>query len=403
MNVKLAAVLARQAALREAARAGVRVPKVSVTALCAELGISRPTYYEAEQRFAVEGLEGLMPRSRRPQCSPRQTPVDVEDEIVRLRKQLHDDGWDNGAVSIRYWLTKNGFAAPAVSTINRILGRRGLVEPQPQKRPKSADKRFQFAERNGCWQADAFEWRLADGAKVVVFQIEDDCTRLDLYDLAAPAETGAAAVAAFLKAVELHGPPAMLLSDNGVAFSGRRRGWESALEKVAAAIGCRTIQSSPYHPQTNGKNERAHQTCQRWLRRQPPPATLAELQAQLDRYRELYNTSRPHQELGMKTPAAAAAEAAVAVAEPAADPCPHRVHQLKVKAGGDIAVADWAISIGRAYAGQTVTVLRNGDALTVLLGTKLLFEHTLDHTRHFQRRSPNAGQRDTGPPVSTMS
>ena len=403
MNVKLAAVLARQAALRDAA-AGMRVPKVTVTALCVELRISRPTYYEAERRFNDDGLDGLLPRSRRPRSNPNQTPAEVEDEIVRIRKHLQDGGWDNGAVTIQYWLTQNGFPAPAVSTINRILLKRGLVEPQPQKRPKAANKRFQFTERNGCWQADAFEWRLADGSKVVIFQIEDDCTRLDLYDLAAPAETAAAAVAAFLKAVELHGPPALFLSDNGVAFSGRLRGWQSALEKVAAALGCRTIQSAPYHPQTNGKNERVHQTCQRWLRAQPPAHTLAELQQQLDRYRELYNNVRPHQALGMKTPAQAAAQAPVAIPEPPATDRPQQhVHRLKVKAGGDIASRDWAISIGRKHAGQTVTVLRNGDSLTVLLHTKLLFEHTLDHTRYFQHRSPTAGPPNPNPALSTMS
>jgi len=169
VDVKLAAVLARRAARQEGALGGVRVPMISVKALAAELGISRQTFYEAERRFAEEGLEGLIPRSRRRRLSPNQTPVDVEDEIVRLRKQLADDGWDNGAVTIRYWLSKDGCHTPALSTINRILTRRGLVDPQPQKRPKAADKRFQFTERNGCWQADAFEWRLADGSKVAVF------------------------------------------------------------------------------------------------------------------------------------------------------------------------------------------------------------------------------------------
>jgi transposase InsO family protein len=403
VDFKLAAVLARQAALREAAGAGLRVPKVTVTALCQELGISRPTYYEAERRFAEQGLDGLLPRSRRPHSSPDRTPIEVEDEIVRIRKEQAEQGWDNGAVTIQYWLSKRGFSAPAVSTINRILVRRGLVEPQPRKRPKSANKRFQFTERNGCWQADAFDWQLADGTRVAVFQILDDCTRMDLDDLAAIAETSAGAVAAFLRAVERYGPPALFLSDNGVAFSGRIRGWVSDLEKVAAALGCRTIQSSPYHPQTNGKNERVHFTCQQWLRAQPRADTLTELQQQLDRYRELYNNVRPHQALGMKTPAEAAAQAAVAAPGPAVKPTPRSVRRLKVKAGGDIATRDWALSVGRKYAGRTVIVLRIGDLLTVLLDNKLLFEHALDHTRHFQSRISQAGPTQQDPAVSTMS
>src|SRR5690348_271820 len=112
VNIKLAAVLARQAALREAASTGLRAPKVTVTALCTELRISRPTYYEAERRFAAEGLDGLLPRSRRPHSSPNQTPPEVEEEIVRIRKQQTDDGLDDGAVTIQYWLRKRGYQAP---------------------------------------------------------------------------------------------------------------------------------------------------------------------------------------------------------------------------------------------------------------------------------------------------
>jgi transposase InsO family protein len=403
VNVKLAAVLARQAALRE--MGGSRaVPRLSVTALCAELGISRPTYYEAERRFLAEGLEGLLPRSRRPHSSPARTSAEVEDEIVRLRKHLADEGWDNGAVTIAFWLNERGFPVPAVSTINRILAKWGLVDPQPQKRPNSADRRFQYDERNGLWQADAFEWKLADGSKVAVFQLLDDCTRLDLNDLAAPAETSAAALACFLTAVALHGVPERLLTDNGLGFTGRILGWKSALEKAAAALGCQTIQTRPRHPQTNGKNERSHGTCKRWLRSQPLARTLAELQDQLDHYRLLYNTTRPHQSLDMKTPAAAAAAATIAVpASPVEQPPQQSVRRLMVKAHGDIAADDWQLCVGRKYRGQYVHVLRNGNQLTVLLGTTLLRELTIDPSRRFQRMTPAPGPTAKDEALSTMS
>lgn len=383
MNIKLAAVLARRAAGE--GRVG---RALSVTAICAELGISRKTYYAAAGRFAASGLEGLLARSRRPHHSPGQIPASLENAVMLARKQLADEGWDNGGRSIASRLQRDGLVPPSVATINRVLSRRGLVMPQPQKRPRSSWKRFNYAERNGCWQIDAFYWKLADGTPVAVFQLIDDATRLELDTRAAPAETSDAALACFLTAVERHGVPAMLLSDNGLAFSGARRGWRSSLENAAAGLSCRTVQSSPHHPQTCGKNERAHQTCQRWLRKQPTAASLPELQAQLDRYRHAYNTSRPHQALAGKTPAQVAAATPIAQPQPQNVVPQQSVGHFKVKPNGDIGNAQWALSAGRPLKGQILTVIRDGDHLTVLHGSKIIRELTLDLSRHYQPRQP---------------
>jgi transposase InsO family protein len=387
VQTKLSALLARQAALAQAADQGLR-PRVelSVTAICQQMGISRQTFYTAQKRFAAEGVLGLFPRSRRPHHSPGRTAPEVEDEIVRARKQLADEGWDDGAVSIAYRLNRKGMVPPSIATINRILNRRGLVTPQPQKRPRSATKRFNYPERNGCWQMDAFSWPLADGKLVVVFEALDDCTRLELSALAAPSETSVAAVACFLTAVERHGPPAKLLTDNGLAMSGRRRGWRSALETTALALGVQPICSSTYHPQTCGKNERTHQTCQKWLRRRPAADSLAALQLQLDEYTELYNTTRPHQSLGGRTPSEAAQQVSVAIPTPPTTPPPHeRVTTGTVSTNGNLGVGrEYLVNIGRAHIGKQVTIVRVGDNVRIFDGKSLLRELTLDTTRRYQ-------------------
>jgi hypothetical protein len=69
-----------------------------------------------------------------------------------------------------------------------------------------------------------------------------------------------------------------------------------------ARVGIRQKNGSPGHPQTQGKTERFHQTLQRWLAVRPTPRTLAELQQQLDQFRELYNERRPHRALQRRTP-----------------------------------------------------------------------------------------------------
>ena len=116
----------------------------SVTAICAQFGISRQTYYVAQRRHLADGVVGLLGRSRRPASSPGQTPAELEQLIVRLRVELTDSGLDNGAQSIWYRLTRLGVSPPAVSTIHRVLRRQGLVLDAPAKRPRSSWIRFGF-------------------------------------------------------------------------------------------------------------------------------------------------------------------------------------------------------------------------------------------------------------------
>ena len=100
-----------------------------------------------------------------------QVGLEVEDQIIRLRKQLSKNGLDAGAETIAAHLAAAGVdAVPAVSTIWRILSRRGFVTPQPQKRPRSSWRRFCAEQPNERWQADITHWRLADGTEVEVLQ-----------------------------------------------------------------------------------------------------------------------------------------------------------------------------------------------------------------------------------------
>ena len=126
---------------------------VNVSRLCADLQISRQTFYKYRRRFDAEGPAGLVARSRAPHRSPNAISGELEDQIVRLRKTLPVD---NGAQMIAYHLARDGWdPVPAVSTIHRALVRRGLVTAQPHKRPKSATTRFVWPRPNDAWQIDA--------------------------------------------------------------------------------------------------------------------------------------------------------------------------------------------------------------------------------------------------------
>ena len=92
----------------------------------------------------------------------------MEDEVVALRKELTQLGVDAGAETIHYHLGLRHERVPSVSTIWRVLRRRGFVTPQPHKRPRSSWTRFQAQLPNECWQSDVTHWRLADGTEVEI-------------------------------------------------------------------------------------------------------------------------------------------------------------------------------------------------------------------------------------------
>ena len=214
------------------------------------------------KRFEVEGEAAFEPHSRRPHANPWAVDLEVEDQIVRLRKTLTKKGLDAGAETIAAHLKTAGVdLVPAVSTIWRILSRRGFVAPQPQKRPRSSWKRFCADQPNERWQADITHWRLADGSEVEILNVLDDHSRICIASIARLIFTGGQVWQVFLAAIGSWGLPAEVLTDNGAVFTGKQRGQGRVTLEVQC--GLRRIQvshSRPYHPQTCGKVERFHQT-----------------------------------------------------------------------------------------------------------------------------------------------
>jgi hypothetical protein len=106
---------------------------------------SRQTLYKYRRRFELEGPAGLVERSRRPISTPRRVSIVTEEAINRLRKELP---LECGAQTIAYHLARQGETPPSIATIHRVLVRRGMVVPQPNKRPKVAWKRFVWPRLN---------------------------------------------------------------------------------------------------------------------------------------------------------------------------------------------------------------------------------------------------------------
>ena len=344
----------------------------NVAAWCREHGVNPRTFYRHRARIEVEGA--WRERSRRPHSSPGATDPELERWIGKLRAELAPD---NGADFIRDALvalhaeTGPAWSVPSRSTINRVLGRHELLDRNPKKRPRSSWRRFAYARPRDCYQIDATEVRLADGTAVVVFEVLDDCTRMLVACHAAPAETTNAAIAAITKAFNGYGPPAIVLSDNGLAFTNRLQNPDagpSRFTRTIHAAGVHLIHSSPYHPQTCGKVERHHQTLKRWLTTQPPARTIRQLQRQLDTYRGYYNTQRRHSALPHRATPHHAWTTAPHHGGPQHLPVQTdaTIHHNLVSDTGTIAIGHGQrVSVGRHRARQTLTILRDRNHITI--------------------------------------
>src|SRR4029453_10271032 len=207
MLVMVRKVSAVQSRLAEAFVGGVG----NVSRLCEELGISRQTFYVYRARFELDGLDGLVPRSRRPGHSPGGSSEELEQAVVDLRKRLHDEGLDFGAQAIRFYLRRDGVEPlPAVATIHRVLVRRGLAEPGPQREPRSSWIRFEYPAPNDCWQIDATTWSLADGTLAWIFTLIDDHSRKVLRWRVPLGPDGLSAIDTLTAAIQGHGLPGIV-------------------------------------------------------------------------------------------------------------------------------------------------------------------------------------------------
>jgi len=360
-------------------RVAVADSSLNVRAWCRANQVSKSTFYKWKLRYDRDGLEGLSERSRRPLSCPTQTAATVEDDIVRLRKELGDGGLDVGADTIRWHLQQAGVTVPSASTVWRILVRRGLVTPQPRKRPRSSWRSFERARPNECWQIDATKWELANGRLVEVIDIIDDHSRVVVAARAVPITTDEQAWATFCDGAHRWGLPAEVLSDNGPPFT--------SVLFTTNLHHCQinTINSRPYHPQTCGKIERFHQTLKRWLNHQPRARSLRRLQAQLDEFLEIYNHHRPHRDIGRVTPSSRwqatipATPAGVTVR--ASTPT---ISERTITCVGVLELYPWRINVGKHHAGKHVTVYHHHPDVLVFHNGDIIHTRTIDTNQHYQ-------------------
>ncbi|KRE38605.1 hypothetical protein ASG73_06715 [Janibacter sp. Soil728] len=338
------------------------VSGTSVTEVCRKYEISRDTYYRYRRQMLTEGIEGLIPRSRKPLHSPMATPAEVVDVVVAKHDELISQGWDGGATSVHDWLTLEGVKVPSARTCHKILAAHGRTVPTPAKRPKSSYRRFEAMKANGVWQLDGHRVKLNDG-HVVVLRFQDDHSRMLMASRAASSENGLDTWKCLTEAINRHGKPAIIQCDNGSAFTARlaKGGGYSTFEAQLHRIGVGMINSSPGHPQTNGKKEREWRTLEQWLKAREAPTDLPSLQRLVDAYDLIFNTQRPHQGIGGVTPATRYSASEKALPDPTALKPRQFLNEVTLSSAGFFNLPGMRVNFGRAWSGVKLQYLIDRD------------------------------------------
>lgn len=270
---------------------------VSLSALCREYGISRPTAYKWINRF--KNGESLADKPHEALFKPRKTPIEKEELILYTR--LEYPTW--GPRKIRRFLSEKGYdELPATSTIADILKRNGCISKEASE-AHTPWKRFEKDNPNDMWQMDyKGNFGLCNGVRCFPLTILDDCSRFSLCINAKDNERWLPAKACLERVFEEYGLPKAILCDNGNPWGSMGKGY-TMFDIWMMQMNVLPIHGRILHPQTQGKDERFHRTLKEDLIKRTVLRDLEHAQEEFDKFRYCYNYERPHESLGLDVPA----------------------------------------------------------------------------------------------------
>jgi transposase InsO family protein len=277
------------------------VENANIRQLCRRFGISPTIGYKWLGRYRAEGVAGLKERSRRPQNSPHRTDAKVEQKVVQLRKK--HPAWGGRKLQARLKALKEP-QVPSPSTITAILHRHQLITPEASAQHQ-AYQRFEHPQPNDLWQMDFKGDFALEKGRCHPLTVLDDHSRFALGLRACGDQTTVTVQNALTEIFSRYGMPYRMSMDNGnpwVVITKGKRCW-TQLSVWLLRLGIRLSFARPYHPQTNGKDERFHRTLKLELLRDHAWRSLVECQPHFDAWREIYNCERPHEALGLDVPA----------------------------------------------------------------------------------------------------
>jgi putative transposase len=278
----------------------VRRSPLSKARTLEELGIPRSTYYRWQRRYRQQGEAGLV--DRRPQPGTVWNRLTPQEEETVLREALRQP--ELSSRELACWVTDQAGFSVSESSVYRLLKRHGLIrEVQVLGFPAGKEYPVKTTRINEQWQSDASYFFVVGWGWYYLISVLDDYSRFILaWDL--KLDTTAQSISEVVQqAVEWTGMEqgpiedrTRFLSDRGPGFLAR------VLEDYLRMLEIRHIYCSPYHPQTNGKLERFHETLKARLNLLVFTSPEA-LRAAMAEFIEFYNYYRYHEGIGNVTPA----------------------------------------------------------------------------------------------------
>jgi len=273
-----------------------RTEAVSMSELCRRFEISRKTGYKWLGRDAAG--EAMSDRSRRPQHSPARLVPACEAAIVALR-HAHP-AWGARKLQQRLTVLRAPWV-PAASTVHAVLARHGLIDPAASQ---PAYRSFEHAEPNDLWQMDFKGHFALRAGRCHALTVLDDHSRYNLVLAACPDERSETVRTHLQRAFEHYGLPWRMTMDNGPPWGGAEaRHALTGLTIWLIRLGIGVSHSRPFHPQTQGKDERFHRTLKAEVLQGRTFSDCTEAQHGFDGWRPIYNHERPHESLAMQVPA----------------------------------------------------------------------------------------------------
>lgn len=273
----------------------------TVTDVAARFGVRRQTVHDWLAKYEAGGLENLGDRSHRPRSCPHQMSADVEVAIATMR-HAHPS-W--GPRRLSFELAKKGLVV-SESAVYRALGRLNLIDPSGRRRRDKKWKRWERGTPMELWQMDTVGgFVLADGTKAKALTGVDDHSRFCVSAFLMVRESSQRVCDGLALAMRTWGVPGQILTDNGKVFTGRfnRPPVEVLFDRTCRENGIEHLLTQPRSPTTTGKIERFHRALRTEFRTDRVFKNLASAQGELDEWVADYNTNRPHQGIGMATPA----------------------------------------------------------------------------------------------------
>jgi len=335
-------------------------PGAQMRELCRRYAISPTTGYDLLDRYRSSGDAGLQDRSRRPHHSPARTLPEIEERVLALRDR--HPAW--GGRKLRRRLQDLGLATvPSASTITAILRRHDRLAGSAADRERDW-QRFERAAPNELWQMDFKGHFAMAGARCHPLTVLDDHSRFSLTIAACANEQGTTVRSHLTTVFRRYGLPDCLLMDNGSPWGSDTAHPYTPFTVWLIQLGIMPSHGRPYHPQTQGKDERFHRSLKAEAIEGRPFRDLDDCQRAFDAWRTVYNLERPHEALGLATPASRY--------RPSHRPFPERLPTFdygpgailrRVQQKGRISFKNREWRVGKAFIGQPVALrstLRDG-------------------------------------------